>query len=168
VLIKNESMQDFCFAREKKDGVCTCLYILREERFHSPMVKYLVDLKLNKSKHEIDLLVLEWYEHASQGVCVCATPHNKLWYNLLYDGSDAYNLNIEIDPLKDALICQEGLYRFMGFSVDQMKSIKICARTTGVMKLHGLCSKKSNNATANTVMSKLMDHFHKLMKLGEV
>ncbi len=49
-----------------------------------------------------------------------------------------------------------------------MNSIKTCARTTGVMKLHGLHGKKSNNATTNTVISKLMDHFHGLSKLGEV
>jgi hypothetical protein len=47
-LIKNVSMQDFCFAQGKV-GVCTCMHILREERFRSPVVKYLVDLKLKKS-----------------------------------------------------------------------------------------------------------------------
>jgi len=31
----------------------------------------------------------------------CATPL-KLWYNIPYDGSDAYDLNAAIDPLKDA------------------------------------------------------------------
>jgi len=31
-LIKNESMQDFCFARRGKVGVCTCMHILREEQ----------------------------------------------------------------------------------------------------------------------------------------
>ena len=44
----------------------------------------------------------------------------------------------------------------------------MCARRTGVIKLHGRHGKKSNNATTNTVMSKLMDHFHELTKLGEV
>ncbi len=34
----------------------------------------------------------------------------------------------------------------------------MCARTTGVIKLHGHHGKNSNNATTNTVMSKLMDH----------
>ena len=47
-LIKNVSMQDFCFAQGKV-GVCTCMHILREVRFRSPVVKYLVDLKLKKS-----------------------------------------------------------------------------------------------------------------------
>jgi hypothetical protein len=95
-LIKNESMQvqDFCFARGKV-GVCTCMHILREERFRSPVVKYLVDLKLNKSKAEIDSLVLEWYKYASRaGVVHSSTSAHatpcKLWYNIPYNGSDAY------------------------------------------------------------------------------
>ena len=116
-LIKKESLEDVCFYRGKKEGVCTCLHILREERLRSPVVKYLADLKLNKSKHDIDSLILEWYKYASRGTCASAGVHNKIWYNLPYDGSDAYCLNINVDPLKDALICQEGLYRLMGFSV---------------------------------------------------
>jgi hypothetical protein len=36
------------------------------------------------------------------------------------------------------------------------------------MKLHGHHGKKSNNVTTNTVISKLMDHFHELAKVGEV
>jgi len=58
-LIKNESMKDFCFTQGKV-GVCTCMHVLREEQFRSPVVKYLVDFKLKKSKAEIDSLVLEW------------------------------------------------------------------------------------------------------------
>jgi len=53
------------YARRGKVGVCTCMYILREERFRSPVVKHLVDLKLNKSQAEIDSLFLEWYKYAS-------------------------------------------------------------------------------------------------------
>jgi hypothetical protein len=50
-----------------------------------------------------------------------------------------------------------------------MESIKSCARTTGMMKLHGLHGKKSSNATTSTVISKLMDHFFcELTKFGEV
>jgi hypothetical protein len=73
-----------------------------------------------------------------------------------------------IDPLKDAVMCQEGLYILLGFTHHRKASIKTCARTTSVMKLHGLNGKKSNNATSNTVMSKLMDRFNELTKLGEV
>jgi hypothetical protein len=94
IIIKNESMQDFCFTRGKV-GVCTCMHILSEEQFRSPMVKYLVDLKLNKSKAEIDSLVLEWYKYASRaGVVHSSTSAHatpcKLWYNIPYNGSDAY------------------------------------------------------------------------------
>jgi hypothetical protein len=49
-----------------------------------------------------------------------------------------------------------------------MESIISCAKTTGVMKLHGLHGKKSNSATTNTIMSKLMDHFYELSQLGEL
>ncbi len=63
-------------------------------------------------------------------------------------------------------MCQEGLYILLGFTHHRMKSIKTCARTTSVMTLHGLHGKKSNNATTNTVMSKLMDHFHELQNMG--
>jgi hypothetical protein len=86
-LIKNMSMQDLCFAQQENVGVCTCMHLLREEQFRSPMVKYLVDFKLNKSKAEIDSLVLEWYKYASRAGVVHssasarATPH-KLWYNI--------------------------------------------------------------------------------------
>jgi hypothetical protein len=52
---------------------------------------------------------------------------------------------------------------------NRMESIKSCARTTGMMKLHGLHGKKSSNATTSTVISKLMDHFFcELTKFGEV
>jgi len=103
------------------------------------VVKYLVDLKLNKPKAEIDSLVLECYKYARAGVVhssasARATPH-KLWYNIPYDDSDAYDLNVAIDPLKDALMCQMGLYMLLGFTHHRKKSIKTCARTTGVMKL---------------------------------
>ena len=125
-LIKNESMQDFCFARGKV-GVCTCMHILREERFRSPVIKYLVDLKLKKSKAEIDSLVLEWYKYASQAGGVHSsktsarvTPH-KLWYKIPYDGSDAYALNVAIDPLKDALMCIQGLYLLLGFTHQKLE-----------------------------------------------
>ena len=66
-----------------------------------------------------------------------ATPH-KLWYNIPYDGSDAYSLNVAIDPLTDALMCQEGLYLLLRFTHHRMESIISCAKITGVMKLHGL------------------------------
>jgi hypothetical protein len=36
------------------------------------------------------------------------------------------------------------------------------------MKSHSLHGKKSNNATTNTIISKLMDHFHELTKLVEI
>jgi hypothetical protein len=76
LIIKNESMQDFCFARGKV-GVCTFMHILRvrEKRFQSPMAKYLVDLKLNKSKAEIDSLVLEWYKYASRAGVVDSSTY---------------------------------------------------------------------------------------------
>ena len=59
-------------------------------------------------------------------------------------------MNVAIDPLKDALMCQEGLYLLLGFTHHRMESIKTCARTTGVMKLHGLHGKEINNATTST------------------
>ena len=65
-------------------------------------------------------------------------------------------------------MCQEGLYLLLGFTHHRMESIISCAKSTGVMKLHGLHGKKSNNATTNTVISKSMDHFHELSKIGEV
>ena len=103
-LIKKESLQDVCFYRGKKEGVRTCLHILREEKLCSPVVKYLTDLQLNKSKHDIDSLVLEWYKYASRGTSTSASVHNKIWYNLPYDGCDAYCLNINIDHLKECFV----------------------------------------------------------------
>ena len=139
-----------------------------------PRGKIFGGLQIEKTKAEIDSLVLEWYKYASQaGVAHSSktsahvTPH-KLWYKIPNDGSDAYVLNVAIDPLKDALMCQEGLYLLLGFTHHRMESIISCVKTTGVMKLHGLHGKKSNNATTNTVISKLMDHFHELSQLGEV
>ena len=51
--IKNESMQDFCFARGKV-GVCTCMHILERGTILEPHGKIFGGLKLKKSKAKID------------------------------------------------------------------------------------------------------------------
>ena len=43
-------------------------------------------------------------------------------YGTTYHMMAAYNLNVAIDPLKNALMCQVGLYLLLGFTYHRMEA----------------------------------------------
>jgi hypothetical protein len=117
-----------------------------------------------RNKHEQDCILLEWYKYATSGNWL---QHR---YRLPYDASGIDVESPVRKEMKSHQVCSSGIRQLMHIGKKRMVNIGKMAGTTGVMPLHKLAGRKSNNAIADDDErgKTLTEHFEYLLELGEV
>jgi hypothetical protein len=160
--ISNEAT---CFSQSTTgSGTCTCLHILRQPHLRATVANYKVGLR-NKSKHEVDSIIFEWYRYAKSCADEKKGRHKPYWYMMPFDGTDALANGVDIKEIVTARICQQGMFRVMGITEARMATIRQ-ASITGVVPVHASRGRKSNNAMSDDAHAIMMTHFQELCQIG--
>ncbi len=141
---------------------CGCLCLLSNAAIRPVVALYLVWFE-RMTKHEQNCILLDWYKYASSGK---GLRHN---YMLPYNA-----IGVDPNPIMEEMrshqLCTKGMRKVMNIGKTRLSSAIAAAGTTGVMPLHKLGGRQTNNSIKDDDErgKTLKEHFEYLLSLGDV
>jgi hypothetical protein len=144
---------------------CECLSILEDDQVSKAVASYLVWFE-KKSKHEQDLILMEWYRYARN---IGVVDNKTNYYQVPFDGELVNHPSLRSKIIEHKL-CQSGMQRVMSVGDTRMRTIRQAAQFGSIPPRHQGKDRVAHNAiTKNDPRFKsLKEHFDIMMNLGEV
>ena len=168
-IVEQLAANPFCCDPTKKTQTeCTCLHLLRDASLAQMVSQFLVNVEKNYLKQEKDQMVCDWFKYAN----LVKDHHGKhgrqtTWYLMPYDGNDCAPMLAH--KLGEARICTSTMINLMKIGYRRMKAIRLAAKTTDIVKSHGLAGKMNAKIKEDAPqMPPICEHFEDLIGLGEV
>ncbi len=124
--MNDDELFDYFFARLQGNEMpmacasmeCECLSILGDDQVSKAVASYLVWFE-KKSKHEQDLILMEWYRYA-RNIGVLANKTN--CYQVHIDGDLVNHRSLQL-KITEHKLCQSGMQRVMSVGDNRMRTI---------------------------------------------